>query len=107
MHSGIYFAALVLALEALSALGAVLHVRLDNPNPVPPYADWSTAATNIQDAVDLAQPGDGLLVTNGVYTSGGRVTADGTTNCVAANKGLIIQRVNGPEVTDLGGGHST
>jgi len=36
--------------------------------PTPNYASWATAATNIQQAVDVAAPNDLILVTNGTFT---------------------------------------
>jgi hypothetical protein len=52
------WAAALLILPNVHAPAATLYVDLNSTNPVPPYADWSTAATNIQDAVDASSDGD-------------------------------------------------
>src|SRR5205807_3137346 len=68
------------------------------------YLDWSTAATNIQDAIDSSALADLILVTNGNYKTGGR-PAPGTvlTNRVLIDKAITVQSVNGPTFTILSG----
>jgi nitrous oxidase accessory protein NosD len=81
----------LLAVSSLSA--ATLYVSLESTNPTPPYTNWVTAATNIQDAVNVATAGDVVVVTNGMYPGGVRV-----------NKPLALQGVNGPQFTVINGG---
>jgi hypothetical protein len=61
-------------------LAATNCVWQDSPSLGPPYATWATAARTIQDAVDAAQAGDTVLVTNGVCGSGGRAVYGTMTN---------------------------
>jgi hypothetical protein len=53
------------------ALATPHYVDVNGTNATPPFLGWDTAATNIQDAVDLAAAGDEIVVTNGVYQTGG------------------------------------
>lgn len=62
------------------------YVDLNSTNPVSPFLSWNTAATNMQDAVDVATNGTTVLVTNGTYYVSTEIT-------VAS--GITIQSVNG------------
>ncbi len=77
---------------------AILYVWQDSPDPSPPYTTWNTAAHVIQDAVDAAQDGDTVLVTNGTYAVGG-----GSGGRVAVTKSVAVRSINGPQATVIQG----
>jgi hypothetical protein len=56
-----------------------LFVALNSSNPVPPYSSWTTAATNIQDAVDAAAVPGALVWVGNFSTIAGQKRS-----CVAA-----------------------
>src|SRR5688572_25934395 len=101
------FAALCTGVAWESKLDATIrYANVNSQNPSPPYTNWATAASVIQDAIDVAQEGDEIVVTNGVYNTGGRraPSSDGAiSNRVAVIKSLTIRSVNGPEFTFIEG----
>jgi len=82
------------------------YVDVNCPTPTPPYTNWITAATNIQDAIDTASSNDTVLVADGVYDSGVSGGYYGGAR-VGINKNITVQSVNGPEVTFIVGSESS
>jgi C1A family cysteine protease/PKD repeat protein len=76
-----------------------------SPGPASPYGTWGTAAHGIQEAVDAATVRGALvLVTNGLYDSGGRpVYGIYMTNRLVVGQAITVQSVNGPAVTVIEG----
>jgi hypothetical protein len=109
MKTVIRLAIAALVLPAFHLSAATHFVSLGSTNPTPPYTDWATAATNIQQAVDAASAGDMVLVTNGVYALGVRKTPNTNGlgfwfNRVAITNAMTLQSLNGPQVTIIDGG---
>lgn len=87
-----------------TAFAATHYVDLDNGSPTSPYTSWITAATNIQDAVDASIAGDEIVVTNGLYNTGGRAVGTNIiVNRVAVDKAVVLRSANGPAVTTIQG----
>src|SRR6266853_2681177 len=99
-------AAFWFALVGTSAPATVRYVDVNSAAPAPPYTTWASAARTIQDAIDVALAGDEIVVTNGVYQTGGRAVDGAMTNRVAVTKPLTVRSVNGPEVTVIDGGRA-
>ncbi len=96
MNNSLRLTVITLLLAASSLPAATLYVSLESTNPTPPYTNWVTAATNIQDAVDAATSGDTVVVTNGSYLGG-----------VVVTNPLMLLSVNGPQFTVIYGGGGT
>jgi hypothetical protein len=92
----------ILVLSTINISAAVRYVNVNGANPLAPYTSWAEAATNIQDAINEAEAGDTVLVTNGIYQSGASFPEIGS-NRVYLAKSLTVQSVNGPAVTVIQG----
>ena len=93
---------LLLLLLSISAFADTHYVSLSGSHTAP-YTTWMTAATNIQAAIDAASAGDTVLVSNGVYATGGRVVYGALTNRIAITKPVTVRSVSGPAMTIIQG----
>lgn len=88
---------------AAAVHAATRYVWEGSPGPGPGFTTWATAARTIQDAVDGSSDGDTILVTNGVYSTGGRAVGGGTLNRVALDRAVTVRSVNGAGATVIEG----
>ncbi|MFH0908928.1 MAG: choice-of-anchor Q domain-containing protein, partial [bacterium] len=88
-------------------LESATHYVAPGSEHVAPFTNWVTAATNIQAAVEACAAGGLVLVSNGVYATGGvkgyPTVTDRLTNRVAIHKPMTVRSINGPEVTVIEG----
>src|SRR5215469_3737551 len=85
---------LYLTLLSLPAIATTYYVDINSPAPTPPYTSWSTAATNIQDAIAQTANGDLILVNPGVYEP------------INVTNAITIQSANGPAATWVSGSNA-
>ncbi len=86
-----------------------LYVSQDGKH-IPPFITWENAATNIQDAIDMAVDGESVLVTNGIYATGSRMSPHNLSplmNRVVITNDITLQSMNGAEHTLIVGATST
>ena len=67
------------------------YVSTNSPSPTSPYTNWETATAIIQEAIDVAEAGDTISVTDGVYQA------------IVVDKAIALRSVNGPDVTVIPG----
>ncbi len=88
---------------ARAGIGIIILVSTSSPTDGP-GTTWDNAYHQIQSAIDAAtSPVDLILVTNGIYATGGRVVFGAMTNRVAITNGVTVLSVNGPKVTTIRG----
>ncbi len=76
----------------------VYYVDASRPDDSGAATNWATAKQTIQAAIDAASFFDTVLVTNGVYNSGGAITVGGSiSNRVALTNGITLKAADGCE----------
>lgn len=82
---------LILLLSALQVTATTRYVVTPGTpgTPTPDYTSWETAATNIQDAVDIAGSGDLVLVKQGTYFLTNSITVAKDITLRSDNNGAI------------------
>jgi len=85
---------------------SVRYVDIHSLTPQWPHDSWATAATNIQDAINISPDIDTfalILVSNGVYSTGTYTAGDETPCRIVITNSAHVRSVNGAEVTAIVG----
>ncbi len=92
-HRFYYTSIMLLTVLSLN-ISALTNYVWSKGTHTPPYTNWTTAATNIQAAVDEANNGDVVLVTNGTYI---------ISSSISISKGVKVTALNGTSETVVDG----
>jgi hypothetical protein len=87
----------------LPARGSTHYVDPNSSHPTAPFTTWVTAAVAIQDAIDAADPEDEIVVTNGVYRTGGRSVNGSLVSRIVVDRAVTVRSVSGPAGTIIEG----
>ena len=79
------------------------YVDDDSTDPQSPYTNHAHAATNIQDAIDVSEANDLILVSAGLYDSGSTIIDGSMKNRVVVDKAITVRGVDGRDVTIIEG----
>lgn len=84
----------ILAVPAIILRAETNYVAQGGQTPAPNYTSWATAASNIQDAVNVAAVSNTVLVSNGIYNAGSGVSPGGsgmTNRVLITQNGLVLR----------------
>lgn len=109
---GFFFLGLLVLVGCRGPVMAVTrYVDIHSSAPTAPFLSPVHAATNIQDAVDVAVGGDTVLVADGIYRTGGRKRPGGgistLNNRVMVPTNITLRSMNGALFTSIVGGSSS
>jgi hypothetical protein len=78
--------------QLAQAQGGTIYVDQDAPGPAHDGLSWTTAYTNVQDALTVAAPGDEIWVAEGVYypDEGAGQTDDDRASAFALKNGVAL-----------------
>ena len=100
------FSSTFFVLIAYSCFGDIYYVSTSSPQDGP-GTTWATAFHSIQSAVDAASDTDVVIVTNGIYDVGTKVTpGNELLNRLVITNDILVRSVNGCHATTLQGAGS-
>lgn len=93
---------MLMSFVALTSIRADHYVAQAGQTPSSPFESWGAAASNIQDAVNVAGNGARVWVDDGIY----RFSTTSSNNVLRITNSIILRSVNGADTTIIDGGGS-